>query len=63
MRRQYNAGWRQVTLLNEAVPPEVELPSEIRGDVLSALAELLLTHLSLDAAADREGLDESENRP
>jgi hypothetical protein len=62
MGRRHTAAWRQVTLLNEAVPPQVELPSEIRRDVVRALAELLLAHLSVDAARSLEGLDESEDQ-
>jgi hypothetical protein len=62
MGRPHNARWRQVTLLNEAVPPPVELPTDIRRDVVSALAELLLAHLSVDAAPGVEAIDESEDR-
>lgn len=62
MGRRRNAGWHQVTLLNEAGPPPVELPSEIRSDVVDALAELLLAHLSVDAAPDVEAIDESEDQ-
>jgi hypothetical protein len=62
MGRRHNAGWRQVTLLNEAGPPQIELPSEIRSDVVSALAELLLAHLSVDTAPDAGERDESEDQ-
>lgn len=62
MGRRHNAGWRQVTLLNETVPPPGELPSEIRSDVVNALAELLLAHLSVDAAPGVETIDESEDQ-
>jgi hypothetical protein len=62
MGRKHKAGGRQATLLNEAVPVQIELPSEIRSDIVSALAELLLAHLSGDVAPDTEGLDESEDR-
>ena len=62
MGRRHPAAWRQVTLLNEAAPAQVELPSEIRSDAVRALAELLLAHLSVDAAPSLEGLDESEDQ-
>ena len=62
MGRRHTAAWRQVTLLNEAVLPQVELPTEIRSDVVRALAELLLAHPSVDAAPSLEGLDESEDQ-
>lgn len=59
MGRRYQAGGRQVSLLD--VPPQIELPSEIRSDVVSALAELLLAHLGVVTA--REELNESEDQP
>jgi hypothetical protein len=62
MGRRNNARWRQATLLDDAVPPQVELPAEIRSDVVSALAKLLLAHLGVDVAPDGDALDESKDQ-
>jgi hypothetical protein len=62
MGRRHNAGWRQATLLNEVGSPPVEVPSEIRSDVVRALAELLLAQLGVQAAPGAEAIDESEDQ-
>ena len=62
MGRLDNADWRQITLLDDAVPPQTELPSEICSDVVNALADLLLAYLSVDAARAKERLDEFEDQ-
>jgi len=61
MRRPpHPARWSQASLLDDATPPSVDLPPEIRRDVVSALADLLLAHLAAPAAAAMEERDERE---
>ena len=62
MKRRPHAAWRQVSLLSEAGPPPVELPSDVRSDVVRALAELLLAHAGVDAESGVEAIDESEDQ-
>jgi len=62
MGRPGKTGWRQGTLLDDGAPPRRALPSEIRLDVVGALAELLLAHLSGDAAPATEKRDEFQDQ-
>jgi hypothetical protein len=62
MGRPRKADWRQVTLLDDPAPGRPDLPSEIRLDVVRALAELLLAHLHGDVAPTTGERDESEDQ-
>jgi hypothetical protein len=59
-RPPHDARWSQASLLDDAPPPSVDLPPEMRQDAVSALAELLRAHLAAIAAADPEERDERE---
>jgi hypothetical protein len=62
MGRPRKADWRQSTLLDDAAPERRDLPSEIRPDVLSAVADLLLAHLHADTTPPTGERDESEDQ-
>jgi hypothetical protein len=62
MGRPRKADWRQVTLLDDAAPERRDLPSEIRPDVISAVADLLLAHLQADATPSTGECDEAEDQ-